>query len=79
MVTYLKLHLDSVKQLIERVDVVAVPAAQRLHDLPRIFVRIGGADLPLTALLNQGIISRSFSLVGWRGGFLEGEFLGAAL
>ena len=65
MVTYLKVDLESVKQLFERVDVVAVPAAQRPHDLPRIFVCIGGADLPLTALLNQGLISRSFSLVGW--------------
>ena len=75
MVTYLKVDLESVKQLIERVDVVVVPAAQRPHDLPRILVRISSAKLPLDGFLNQGILSRSFSLVSWGGGFLEGEFL----
>ena len=66
MVTYLKLHLDSVEQLIELVDVVAVPLAERLHDLAQIIVGVGGAEpTRTTPPANQGIISRSFNLVGW--------------
>ena len=71
MVTYLHLCFHSVKQLIELVDVVVVPLAERLHDLARVLVGIGGSEPPRTTpSANQGIISRSFSLVSWSGWFL---------
>ena len=65
MVTYLQLRFYSVKQLIELVDVVAVPLAERLHDFTWVLVSVCDSELPRTApLTNRGILSRSFSLVG---------------
>ena len=64
MVTYLQLRFYSVKQLIELVDVVVVPLAESLHDLAWVLVGRRGAEPPCTTPpANQGIISRSFSLV----------------
>ena len=40
MVTYLRLYLHSVKELIELVDVIAVLLAERLHDFAGVLVSI---------------------------------------
>ena len=66
MVTYLHLCFYSVKQLLELVDVVAVPMAERLHNFAGVLVSIGDSEPQRTTpLANQGILSRSFSLVSW--------------
>ena len=76
MVTYLRLHLHYVKELIELVDIIVGPLTEHPHDLAGILVYIRDLGAPRGALLlSQGILSRSFSLSGWGGGLDKGALL----